>query len=551
MIISIVKSIVIVALTHVSGAFDTYIASLSRGKPRNAYILSPRQSFYASPKFHPLQLSRMISEDLGLDNIVSYLEERYGRLNSHSRSDRLRNFLYQAKGAKTVLEYRNVREIVGFLDKEFQNDSLVLNILFTSPRILRKSVNNQLKPAVQFLVGLYGKDVFLEAISRNPDLLLTSGIGYNNGDVGITVENYLKVDVGLDQASINKMKFTNPQIFQLSVEKSLQPVVNLLTNCLTFDGIKVDHSRRVIKKIVLTHPSLFSLSITDNLAPTLKYLKESCRVELSTIIKSCPGILCLSLDLNIRQTVDYLCRQMTLNEDELRQCLCRHPQILALSLDNLRNKEVYFDAIDCLAGLNKNSTDSLARRILIKSPSVYSLSLKKNIMPTVNLLGKMWAIDASVLDRLPRIPEFNYTIGRNSLLARNIYEFPQILTLSLEGNIQPTIRFFNSTGYLNLDSEGQNQEVNTTLVRPRYLAASLFGRLLPRWHYLLEKYGLDISVKLPPLHLLTGGTDKSFCKFYAINAVDYAEYKIRETPRLKFSSQFVTWLKTGRSIDGI
>lgn len=172
----------------------------------------------------------------------------------------------------------------------------------------------------------------------------------------------------------------------------------------------------------------------------------------------------------------------------------------------------------------------------------------------------------------------------------------------MEGNIQPTLSFYNITGYVNLDEHGRLREAppssatstatnsaseQKNVIRSRYIAASLYNRLLPRWHFLLKaqqkqmlqhdqqqiqhghvntdtqanpKYIIppsknskmgDSASRLPPLHLLAGASDDVFCRQMGLSLTDYLAFKEEAMPRLKFNSQFDRWLKTGRPIDAI
>mmetsp|Transcript_23392 Transcript_23392/g.48962 ORF Transcript_23392/g.48962 Transcript_23392/m.48962 type:complete len:138 (+) Transcript_23392:742-1155(+) len=123
------------------------------------------------------------------------------------------------------------------------------------------------------------------------------------------------------------------------------------------------------------------------------------------------------------------------------------------------------------------------------------------------------------------------------------------------------------------------------IIRSRYIASSLYNRLLPRWHFLQEerekqKQQLQLQQKLdslvdpksrdasnkpsrlntkhsssddadalPPLHLLAGASDAVFCRQMKLDEKEYLAFKEEAVPRLKFSSQFDRWLKTGRPID--
>ena len=94
------------------------------------------------------------------------------------------------------------------------------------------------------------------------------------------------------------------------------------------------------------------------------------------------------------------------------------------------------------------------------------------------------------------------------------------------------------------------------------MAASLYNRLLPRWHYCLSRgFGTmdeggrgdvgtreEPSLPPPPLHLLVQASDGLFCQALDLEYDDFMDFKEAAIPRLKFSSQFDTWLRTGRPI---
>lgn len=132
------------------------------------------------------------------------------------------------------------------------------------------------------------------------------------------------------------------------------------------------------------------------------------------------------------------------------------------------------------------------------------------------------------------------------------------------------------SGYIKLDSDGLPQKHNSTairghsMIRGRYIATSLYNRLLPRWHYLglnpsnnqttantnislaLNATPLytdkNVPTTLPPLHLLAGATDEVFCRQLSLSTKEYLSFKKSAAPQLKFNSQFEIWLQTGRPI---
>ena len=79
----------------------------------------------------------------------------------------------------TLTLQQQVINVVNFLDGRLKLPRQVSKkILQDSPRILRKPVNSFLIPTSDFLLELWGRDLFLLAVERNPALLLSSGVGY-------------------------------------------------------------------------------------------------------------------------------------------------------------------------------------------------------------------------------------------------------------------------------------------------------------------------------------------------------------------------------------
>eukprot|EP00543_Licmophora_paradoxa_P007820 CAMPEP_0202443908 /NCGR_PEP_ID=MMETSP1360-20130828/3078_1 /ASSEMBLY_ACC=CAM_ASM_000848 /TAXON_ID=515479 /ORGANISM="Licmophora paradoxa, Strain CCMP2313" /LENGTH=221 /DNA_ID=CAMNT_0049059741 /DNA_START=272 /DNA_END=933 /DNA_ORIENTATION=- len=220
--------------------------------------------------------------------------------------------------------------------------------------------------------------------------------------------------------------------------------------------------------------------------------------------------------------------------------------------------------------------------------------MKENLIPKVELLKKIWGYSSSTSSKQP-----------SRTLSAMIYESPGIMTLHLERNIKPTLNFLNQTGYVQLDQDWRLIE-GASPIRGRYLSASLFKRLLPRWHICLRKndnyndnynsmdggndndnaasldkaalhtLGLPqwsigfndndnsmddgddkkvshqkkrtkkASTKKPSLFTLAFTTDEKFCQLQGISIDEYKEFCEKEGPKLKFLSQFETWIKTGQ-----
>jgi mTERF len=483
---------------------------------------------------------------------------------------KMRRFLYRTCAAKRdgALTVRQVVNVLDFLNQTFpDNLPLQQSILMQSPRILSKHVSTRLLPTAEFLRSLYGAAAMKDAVMRNPDLLLTTGTGYN-GDALDLVDVFLRQDLHLTTNNVRHLKKTCPGLFQLSMVQLLS-VVSYLRSILqvpdtdpqiaTPESSPTLHATATIGKLILAHPSIFQLSVPDNLRPRIQYLQDRLALsdaDLACLTRSCSGaILGLSVTRNIQPTLELLSSILPSSSD-LRKALLSHPQILGLSLPNLRAKIEYFNRIDEMArGSGSCSAEdrggiSLASRFLMRSPTIFSLSLRDNILPTVEFLGRIWGAATPSDPSVDDCAEVSVTL---TPIAPLLFEYPSILTLSLEGNIQPTVNFYVRAGYLSLNDDGRldTSHGREMIVRGRYIASSLFTRLLPRWNYYCEqkqeKNG-ELFVP-PPLHVLAGTTDDVFCEKCGLQLDLYTLFKETAIPRLKFSSQFDTWLHTGRPID--
>lgn len=413
----------------------------------------------------------------------------------------------------------------------------------------------------------------------------------------VAIEKYLTSSLGLKESEVTKLRKKAPWLFQRSTDQ-IQSVVAFWDNILESSGKTPPARQIILGKLLKTYPTLFNLSVEKALTAKVAFLEEQCgltREDVASLLSgSKASLFCLSVEDNLQPTLELLLGLMPgrtddeesreeeeqVKREQMRKCVVKHPQILCLSRKNLKEKISYFDAIDASFGGIQKEKDSLASRVVIRSPAVYSLSLTENIIPKISFLAKVWAqpfpdiaLDEGKL-RIQALPETSMAKDKAntekeepSSLAALLGEYPSILTLSLEGNIQPTLNFYNRTGFIYLDHDWKKLPENrdreetdpavspVSVIRPRYIASSLFQRLLPRWHFYLankERFSNDMDKKDVhsfSLHLLSVANDIAFCEHLSVDVEDYKVFKEEAVPRLKFSSQFDTWLKTGRPID--
>ena len=191
----------------------------------------------------------------------------------------------------------------------------------------------------------------------------------------------------------------------------------------------------------------------------------------------------------------------------------------------------FFDSLEENAGATGDmpSPHSLASKVAAWAPSVYTLSIPDNLAPTAAFLGKIWG-------------------GSNEVLRR-LWRRPTVLLHSLEGNIQPTMNFFNRTGYTDLRDDWELVPGGQAIVGS-YLTASLFNRLLPRWHFVRHLGEAEDEDTVPPtVSVLATATDKKFCTAYGTSVVEYETFRTKRAAWFKSSWESDTWLETGRDMN--
>lgn len=473
---------------------------------------------------------------------------------------RTRNYFYRNY---EKISTSQVEQVIDFLQETFPPKDpssssiecdLVPHILQSCPRIFRHNVQTFLRPTVQFLQELYGYPILVQAVQRNPNLLVTRGMGYDADYNFETVQLYLQQPpLQLSSNTISKLKQTTPTLFQVPLYKIIS-VVEYFRQILELSPKSTkDQAYKQAAQVIAKHPNLVQLSVKDNLEPKIKYLQEQCCLlddEVGTVFLKQPkhaGILALSVEKKLRPTFELLLKH--LKSSEVRKCIMQHPQLLALSINNLKSKIKYFESLDATREIDVLRGDSsLVTRILERAPATFSLSLQENIVPKIQFLSGIWGVQETE------------SSACDDSIASMIAEYPTILTLSIEGNLRPTAQFFNRTQYIALDETYKLREAESvgservdapTRLRARYLATSLYHRLLPRWNFVQlaspKGRALNETTNIP-LHVLAGSTDAIFCQKMNISLVEYNLYKSEAVPQLRFFSQFEIWLKTGRPI---
>lgn len=220
-----------------------------------------------------------------------------------------------------------------------------------------------------------------------------------------------------------------------------------------------------INKIILSQPKLFSYKI-KRFEEVVNFLRPL--VDVRAMVKRWPTILTYSVQGRIQPGVLFL---QSLGDTRWERVLLKYPQVLTHSVETVLKPK--------LAYLEEYLDIPTAKQLVTHYPPLLWLSS--------DLLERKFAFVQESLD-----------LTRQEMESV-VETYPQIMGLSIENNLQPTIAFLQTC----LSTE---QLRDFVLYQPALLAYSLSNRIRPRLEQMKE---LDISFAYAPAYLMSM-TDAKF-----------------------------------------
>ena len=195
-------------------------------------------------------------------------------------------------------------------------ESQVGQMVAKFPRVLGYSIEENLKPTVEWIKGLGLSQAQVgKVIVTFPQLL------------GLSIEENLKPTVewikglGLSQAQVGKVIATKPQLLGLSVEENLKPTVEYIK------GLGLRQAQ--VAKVMATSPSVLGLSIEENLKPTVEWIKGLglSQAQVAKVIATSPSVLGLSIEGNLKPTVEWI-KGLGLSQAQVAKVIATSPSVL-------------------------------------------------------------------------------------------------------------------------------------------------------------------------------------------------------------------------------
>lgn len=215
-----------------------------------------------------------------------------------------------------------------------------------------------------------------------------------------SVDEYLKAKVeylkslGITKDQLAKLVARCPQLLSYSMELRVQKLVEV--------GLRTED----IGKVVIKHPGLLGTGI-GKIDGIVEFLRAAGVVDVSKCILRHPQILSLSLTGKVHAMTAFLKSELLLSSEQINRTISIQPSIFTYSVEsNLLPKVLFFQEL----GLGKQEIG----RMVALHPAFMGHSLEVAIKPKIRYL-------LNVMKR-----ELN-----------EITSFPQYLSYSLSGRIQP------------------------------------------------------------------------------------------------------------------
>ncbi|WJX09209.1 Transcription termination factor mterf4, chloroplastic [Trifolium repens] len=298
---------------------------------------------------------------------------------------------------------KNMIPVLGYLEKIGISRSKLGEFVKNYPQVLHASVIVELAPVIKFLRGLdVEKDDIGFVLQKYPELL-----GFKLEGTMSTSVAYL-VSIGVCPRDIGPMVTQYPYFLGMRVGTMIKPLVDYLVNL----GLP--------KKI------------------------------LARMLEKRAYILGYDLEETVKPNVDCLI-SFGLRKECLPSVIAQYPQIIGLPLKAKLSSQQYFFSLKL-----KIDPEGFAR-VVEKMPQVVSLHQNVIMKPVEFLLGRTIPSQdvASMVIKCPQLVALRVELMKNSYFffksemerpIKELVEFPEYFTYSLESRIKPRYQRLKSKG---------------------------------------------------------------------------------------------------------
>ncbi|KAK6121589.1 hypothetical protein DH2020_044669 [Rehmannia glutinosa] len=299
--------------------------------------------------------------------------------------------------------------------------------------------------------------------------------------IGLTIDdiNELLRKIGIPRARMGEFVKNYPQCLHTSVVVELVPVVRFLRG--------LDVEKQDIGYVLMKYPELLGFKLEGTMSTSVAYL-ISIGVnprDIGPMVTQYPYILGMRVGTMIKPLVDYLV-SLGLPKKILARMFEKRAYILGYDL-----KETVKPNVDCLIsfGIRKEVIAS----VIAQYPQIIGLPLKAKLSSQQYFFNLKLKIDpdgfARVIERMPQIVSLNqnvimkpvdFLLGRgisSDDVAKMVVKCPQLVALQV-GLMKNSYYFFKSE---------MGRPVKEIVEFPDYFTYSLESRIKPRYQRLQSK----------------------------------------------------------------
>ena len=414
-------------------------------------------------------------------------------------------------GSVLGLSVPNLRNKVQFLQTIFSlTDEELQQVLTQFPTILQTSVENNLKPTIQFLE----KELLFEEKNKlnkknEPDLSkLKYMIIQYPCILCYSIPNlkkklhFFRSSLGLSYNQTSMLLMQNPQLITLSVKQNLQPKVHFFRKELLI-------SKSELRSICLSNPRILLFSLENKMQDILiSYFILRLRMEVpyhtTKVLIRFPQIVNYSLQNHLMPTTLYFTETLGLHISEFRTVLVKYPKIMSYSLHKIQRVVAFLDnefGWKQYKGLgDTNDHDQIDRddnhnfevsnevsnqenqwkhnhlkRIFLQAPQIVGLDIETNLKSKIDFLrAELQSHEHHVISNQNNDSEIQDDI------SKLITGMPTLLLCNVERNLQPKINYLKS-------QLGSKTTREVILIQPSLLGYSLEKRIKPRLQRLTQE----------------------------------------------------------------
>ncbi|GAV84915.1 mTERF domain-containing protein [Cephalotus follicularis] len=298
---------------------------------------------------------------------------------------------------------KNIIPVLGYLEKIGISRSKMGEFVRNYPQVLHASVVVELVPVVKFLRGLdIDKEDIGYVLTKYPELL-----GFKLEGTMSTSVAYL-VSIGVWPRDIGPMLTQYPYILGMRVGTMIKPLVDYL--------VSLGLPKKIVARMLEKRPYVLGYDLEETVKPNV-----DCLISFGIRRESVPSVI------------------------------AQYPQILGLPLKAKLSSQLYFFNLKL-----KIDPEGFAR-VIEKMPQIVSLSQKVIMKPVEFLLGRGLAADdvARMVIKCPQLVASHTGLMKNSHYyfksemgrpIKELVEFPEYFTYSLESRIKPRYQRLQSKG---------------------------------------------------------------------------------------------------------